>query len=291
MKKINLFCFGFGQVAKQFVKKILLENQMLELNTSTRKEKTSEVYNGLNFTKYKFDGRNIDEKIKKKIQSASHVLISIPPTSGEEVVVKYFKDILRETKCSWITYLSATSVYGNHQGEWVDENSETNPSNITGINRLKAEKIWLQLAKEFNLPLQIFRLSGIYSNQYNILKRLRNEKVQLIKKKNHFFSRIHLDDIANILFQSLNKFKPYEIYNISDDKPAPQEEVIKYGSKLLNINIPKITEINDLESEMLKNFFKDSKKVKNNKMKEFFNYKLKYPTYIEGLNYIFNNTI
>ena len=291
MKKINLFCFGFGQVAKQFVKKILLENQMLELNTSTRKEKTSEVYNGLNFAKYKFDGRNIDEKIKKKIQSASHVLISIPPTSGEEVVVKYFKEILRETKCSWITYLSATSVYGNHQGEWVDENSETNPSNITGINRLKAEKIWLQLAKEFNLPLQIFRLSGIYSNEHNILKRLRNEKVQLIKKKNHFFSRIHLDDIANILFQSLNKFKPYEIYNISDDKPAPQEEVIKYGSKLLNINIPKITEINDLESEMLKNFFRDSKKVKNNKMKEFFNYKLKYPTYIEGLNYIFNNTI
>ena len=100
-----------------------------------------------------------------------------------------------------------------------------------------------------------------------------------------------MDDIANILFQSLNKFKPYEIYNISDDKPAPQEEVIKYGSKLLNINIPKITEINDLESEMLKNFFKDSKKVKNNKMKEFFNYKLKHPTYIEGLNYIYDNII
>jgi len=42
---------------------------------------------------------------------------------------------------------------------------------------------------------------------------------------------------------------------------------------------------------MLKNFYKDSKKVDNKKMKKFFNHKLKYPTYVEGLNYIFNNII
>ena len=93
------------------------------------------------------------------------------------------------------------------------------------------------------------------------------------------------------IFKSLDNFKSKEIYNVSDDKPTSPEELILYGSKLLNIEKPKVVELSTIESEILKNFYKDSKKVNNKKMKEFFNYKLKYPTYIEGLNYIYNNTI
>ena len=89
----------------------------------------------------------------------------------------------------------------------------------------------------------------------------------------------------------MTQFKKDEVYNISDDKPASAEEVTMYGVKLLGVNKPKIIEINEIENEMLKNFYKDSKKVNNKKMKFFFNYKLKYPTYAEGLNYIFNNTV
>jgi nucleoside-diphosphate-sugar epimerase len=134
-------------------------------------------------------------------------------------------------------------------------------------------------------------LSGIYSSQYNILRRLKSGEAKIINKKNHFFSRIHVEDIANVLSSSLNNFKKKEIYNISDNQPASAEEVAMYGVKLLGINKPKTLEINEIESEMLKNFYKDSKKVDNKKMKEFFNHKLKYPTYVEGLNYIFNNAI
>ena len=83
------------------------------------------------------------------------------------------------------------------------------------------------------------------------------------------FSRIHLEDIANILFKSLNKFKKNEIYNISDDRPASQQEVASYGSKLLKIKLPKAIDAKDLDNKMLKNFYKDSKKVDNKKMKEF----------------------
>ena len=148
----------------------------------------------------------------------------------------------------------------------------------------------MKLAIKFDLPFQIFRLSGIYSNQYNILKRLKSGDAKIINKKNHFFSRIHVEDIANVLSSSLNNFKKKEIYNISDNQPASAEEVAMYGVKLLGIDKPKTIEINEIESEMLKNFYKDSKKVDNKKMKEFFNYKLKYSTYVEGLNNIFNNS-
>ncbi len=94
-----------------------------------------------------------------------------------------------------------------------------------------------------------------------------------------------------LLFKSIYNFRPNEIYNISDDKPSPSEEVTLYGVKLLNIDKPKIIELKDIESEMLKNFYKDSKKVSNKKMKSFFEYDLKFPSYIEGLNYIRNNLI
>ena len=147
------------------------------------------------------------------------------------------------------------------------------------------------LSQKNNLPLQNFRLSGIYSKQNKILKRLKSGHAKIIKKENHFFSRIHVEDIANILFKSLDNFKNNEIYNISDDKPASQFDVANYGARLLKLDLPKSVKLEELESEMLKNFYKDSKKVDNKKMKLFFNYNLKYPTYEEGLNNIFNNNI
>ena len=113
----------------------------------------------------------------------------------------------------------------------------------------------------------------------------------MINKKDHFFSRIHLEDISDILLKSLSKFKSGEIYNLSDDKPSSSEEVTLYGAKILNIHNLKKIEFNEIESEMLKNFYKDSKKVSNKKIKNFFNYNFKFPTYVEGLNHIRNNFI
>ena len=187
--------------------------------------------------------------------------------------------------------MSATSVYGNHDGAWVNEDSETKPTSTSGIKRLNAEDQWLKFSNENNLPLQIFRLSGIYSEENNILKRLISGQAKIIKKENHFFSRIHVEDIANILFYSMKKFKRNEIYNISDDKPAPQEEIASYGSKLLKVKSPKILELETLEEGMLKDFYKDSKKVDNKKVKNFFGYQFTYPTYKEGLDKIFNNIL
>jgi nucleoside-diphosphate-sugar epimerase len=291
MEKINIFCFGFGQVAKNFIRKINSENLTINLTTTSREISKKNNFNNINYENFQFSENFFDQKLIKNLKSSDHILVSIAPIKGEDIVIKNFQNIIEKSSIKWITYLSATSVYGNHNGDWVDENSKTNPTSKNGMDRLRAEKSWLNLADKKNLPLQIFRLSGIYSNQYNILTRLKLGEAKIINKKNHFFSRVHVEDIANILYNSLNHFKKKEIYNISDDKPASAEEVTMYGTKLLGVDKPKTIEINEIDSEMLKNFYKDSKKVDNKKMKEFFNYKLKYPTYIEGLNYIFNNSI
>ena len=290
MSKTKIFCFGFGQVAESFINKLINEKKDFDLSVTSRQETHQIEFNNIKINSYHFTDNKFDDSIKKKIEEADYILVSIPPIDGKDIVANYLDTNLEKIiNCKWITYLSATSVYGDHKGDWVNEDSATQPTSDNGISRLEAEKNWKSLSNKKNYPLQIFRLAGIYSNEFNILKRLKTGKVQIVDKKNHFFSRIHVEDIANILFKSLDNFENNEIYNICDDKPASQIEVAGYGAKLLKLDKPNSVKLESVESEMLRNFYKDSKKVDNKKMKKFFNYKLKYPTYVEGLNYIFNN--
>ena len=291
MEDINIFCFGFGQVAKNFIKKLNTEQYNINLSATSRSETSKKIFNGINYNSYLFNSEKFDQNLVVKLKEADHILVSIPPENQEDLVIKNFSKFIESSKVKWITYLSATSIYGDHNGEWVNENSKTNPISNNGIARLKAENEWVSLEKNKKIPVQIFRLSGIYSNEKNILIRLKSGGVKLINKKNHFFSRIHVDDISNILFKSLSKFKSGEIYNLSDDKPSTSEDVTLFGAKILNIeNIEKI-EVDQIKSEMLKNFYNESKKVSNKKMKSYFDYNLKFPSYIEGLNHIRCNFI
>ena len=284
----NIFCFGYGQVVKSFVKHLSKTNTKINLTYTSRMLENKKKDNSYKI--FKLDENSYDNEIINELYNSDFVIISIPPINGEDIVIKHFSEVFKKLKTKCITYLSATSVYGNHDGKWVNEESSTEPSSENGINRLKAEKNWISLCKNLNLPIQIFRLSGIYSSHNNILKRLKFGTAKIINKKNHFFSRIHVDDIANILIKSMSHFRSGEIFNISDDRPASNEEITLYAAGLMNIKIPERIDAENIENKMLKDFYKDSKKVSNKKMKIFFNYKLKFPSYIQGLKYIRDNS-
>jgi nucleoside-diphosphate-sugar epimerase len=290
-KKFKLFCFGFGQVARYFVKNLIKKNfnfTLVTTNTSeTELKKIADNY----YKSYYFDNVNYDKNLLKELNSSNKVLISIPPKKKNDLVLKVFDKNFKKNKFDWVTYLSSTSVYGNKEGEWVDENTIPTPSTERGVNRLKAEDCWIKYFKSYNLPVQIFRLSGIYSYESNVMKRLQMGKLKIINKKNHYFSRIHVEDIAEILTLSLKKFESGQIYNISDNYPCSNEEIANYAANLIKSLKPKVIKPEAIENNMLKEFYKDSKKVNNKKMKTFFNYDLKYPTYKEGLNMIINYKI
>ena len=292
MKKINIFCFGFGQVAKNFIYNLSKKYDVNLATTSRKKTQKKKIF-GINYNNYHFLDNNFDIEILSKIKNYDHILVSIPPKKGVDIVIKNFQKILGKIRINWITYLSATSVYGDHQGKWVNENSKLNPSTKNGKSRLNAEKKWIEFCSKKKIPFQIFRLSGIYSSERNIFERIKSGLQKVVNKPNHFFSRIHVEDIANILEITLKqrKIKSGEIYNLSDDYPCPNIEVVDYACNLMKISKPKIIQINEIKNEMLRNFYKDSKKVSNKKIKEVFSYKLKFPTYKEGLRNIFNHSI
>ena len=290
-KRFKLFFFGFGQVAKYFVNKLIQENYSFDLVTTNTKKTEKKTFNQLNFKSYYFFNNKFDQDLINELNNSNKILISIPPIEGHDIVLKTFHKVFTESKFDWITYLSATSIYGNANGEWVDENKNPNPTSSRGISRLNAEKAWLEYFKNYKIPLQIFRLSGIYSNENNVLQRLKLGTQNIIEKKNHYFSRIHVEDIAAILFVSLKKFSSGEVFNISDDYPSSNVELVKYAASLIKMPIPQSISVDQIQNEMLKDFYKDSKRVKNEKMKNFFGYNLKYPTFKEGLKFIKDHTI
>ena len=290
MKKMNVVCFGFGQVAKNFIKLLSSKKVDFKLTTTSRSKSAIKNFENIEYQNFLLDEKTFDKNLIEAIEKANFILVSIPPINSLDIVINNFEKKLSNKNKKWITYLSATSVYGNHDGEWVSEQSATNPTSINGVNRLKAEKSWINLFNKLSAPVQIFRLSGIYSKNFNILNRLRNGEARIIKKKNQFFSRIHVEDIAKILFHSIKNFKKGEIYNISDDKPASMEEVTRFAIKMLGCAEPETIQYTELPEGMLKNFYNDSKKVSNKKMKDYFKTKLKFPTFVEGLTYINNNS-
>jgi len=287
---VKLFCFGFGQVARYFVKKLSLEKKNFRLITTNTKKTLDLKFQNIKFKSYFFSNYAYDKKIISGLENATHILISIPPKNYKDLVLESFKKILyQQRKIKWIGYLSSTSVYGNHHGKYVSEDSILLTNTKVGINRIIAENEWLHLFKFYDLPVRVFRLSGIYSNETNVLERIIRNDLNILKFKDQYISRIHVEDIANIIFKSLKFSKSGEIYNVSDNKPSRYSDVVKYGCKLLNVSYKSLINKKNFKSSNVNVFFKDSKKVSNKKIMFNFKLKLKYPSYKEGLNSIFNN--
>ena len=290
-KKFKLFCFGFGQVAKQFVENLIKKKYNFDLVTTNTTETQTRKLNNKKYKSYYFLNGKFDKGLLADLDSSNKILISISPQNGTDIVLKEFGYKFKKNKFDWVTYLSATSVYGDKEGAWVDEKTKTTPTSSRGIERLKVENKWLKYYKDFKLPLQIFRLAGIYSSKNNIINRLKLGNAKIVEKENHYFSRIHVEDIAEILSLSFKKNKAGEIFNISDNYPCSNEEITEYAANLIKINLPKKIKVKDIKNRMLKDFYKDSKKVSNKKMKIFFDYDLKYPTFKEGLKSVGNNNV
>ena len=291
-KSINLVCFGFGLAAKYFVKELLRNKYKIKLITTSRSKSSNNKFLNINYKNFHLDNNKFDKKIIKYILNASHILVSIPPRNRKDLVIEnFYNEISLNKKIKWLAYLSSTSVYGNHNGKWVDERSKLLSNNDTGINRIVAENEWLKLNRHHLVPTRIFRLSGIYSPERNIFLRLAREQVRYVKKSNHFFSRIHVADIAQVLSKSLIYSKPGEIYNVADNMPCSYEKTIFYACSLMRIQNPPPVSLQSLNEGKMKNFYNDSKKVSNAKIKKDLKVKLNFPTYKEGFKEILNNIL
>ena len=217
------------------------------------------------------------------LDAATHLLISAAPTSDGDPVLNALQQEIakRANQFEWVGYLSTTGVYGDHQGDWVDENAPLTPATGRGIARVAAESAWREIQ---GLNLHIFRLAGIYGPGRGPFAKVRNGTARRIIKPGQVFSRTHVEDIAQILEASINRPNPGAAYNVCDNDPAPPEDVIAYAAELLGLPIPPAEDFETAEmTPMARSFYAESKKVRNDRIKEELGVVLKYPDYRAGL--------
>ena len=230
---------------------------------------------------------------KRIFDGVTHILSCIPPDkNGNDPVLSSLKNKLQSLSLEWVGYLSTTGVYGNTKGDWVSEIDEPNPFQKRSHKRLNCEKEWF----ESGLPVQIFRLPGIYGPGRSTFEAIKNKKIRVILKKNQVFSRIHVADIANAiiyLLQNKNSLKFYQVINIADDEPCSQIEVIQYCYDLLGLAMPKPILFEDAKeklSPIAQSFWIENRRVSNKLLCETLGYKLIYKNYKLGLKNCYLNS-
>ena len=275
MKK--LLIYGYGYTASYLAETLNTENYLII--GSSREEKK---FNSDN-KKVKFINNNQVNNCLLK-DDITHILVSVPPNDLGDIFIQNYRDIITKNKnIEWIGYLSATNVYGDHDGELVSESSQTKPKTKKGINRLVAEKQWLELISKFNLPIKIFRLAGIYGPNRNIKERLIKGLVKNIFKEGQFFSRIHVEDIANILNLSMNNITKNKIYNLADDFSCNLNVIIEYLCEKNSLIKPSQIDFDDMSLDYKKeSFFLENKRVDNSLVKKDLLKNFKYPSFKEG---------
>ena len=215
----------------------------------------------------------------------THILVSVPPDEqGDPVLDCHGGDLARMPGLGWLGYLSTTGVYGDRGGGWVDENSELRPSGERGRRRVEAEQGWLDLWRECDVPVHIFRLAAIYGPGRSPFEALRAGTARRIEKPGQVFSRIHVEDLASVLLASIGRPRPGAVYNVCDDEPAPPGEVVAHAARLLGVPPPPPVPFDQAGlSPMAKSFYDDNKRVLNALVKQELGVKLCYPDYHAGL--------
>ena len=284
----HLLIFGFGYTAHFLAKK--MQQIKSKVTATTRNNDALDSDCTFDCEVIHFSEKNIE----KALTTATHILVSTPPAHNiGDPVLNTVGHLLKKyiNNIRWVGYLSSTSVYGDHQGLWVDEFSKPKMLGEQGKLRFSAEIQWISFAQIHQLPLNIFRLAGIYGPQRNVLARLIAGKKDTIVKDGHFFSRIHVEDIVLAIAVAMQYPKPgVSIYNVADDEPTPGDVVDKYAASLLQL--PPLHEIAyeiAVLSPMAKEFYLHNKRISNAKLKKELDIQLTYPTYKEGLAHLLHN--
>ena len=284
---MKIIFFGAGYCSKYIIKNLSKKTEIICTHNQEIKKESFD-------SKFNLKRLKLSDFIKKKniyLENTTHILNSIPPNKNGDLILQKVtkKELKKLPSLVWLGYFSSTSVYGNHDGKWVDELSLTNPTTSRGSLRLNAELQYLELLKN-NIPIHIFRLPGIYGLGRSQFEKIKSKNYFAVKKNNHFFSRIHVEDIANAITKSFKNPTPGEIFNITDDYPCESLKPLKFACKLMKIKLPEIIEINDQRvNQMTKSFYLDNKRVSNKKIKKILNWTPKYRNYKLGLKKIFEN--
>lgn len=280
MTQPHLFSFGHGYSAQALARRLL--PQGWAITGTTRSANKAQEFDSAGVAPLVLG----QDPILPRLSQATHLLISAAPGPDGDPMLHHYREALVEAAphLKWVGYLSTTGVYGDHGGDWVTEETALTPATKRGIARVEAEAAWQSFTRDLGLNLSIFRLAGIYGPGRGPFAKVRSGKARRIIKPGQIFSRIHVEDIAQVVEAAIHRPELSGIYNVCDDLPVPPQDVIGYAAELLGLPLPPEEDFATADmTPMARSFYAESKKVSNEKMKRDLSVNLIYPDYKTGL--------
>jgi nucleoside-diphosphate-sugar epimerase len=274
---MKLLVFGLGFSARHVAQRLQIAGAHVTATVRSRAKADGLAQAGI--TARVFSPDHVDAQIADDIAASDAILISVPPgESGDPVLASFAAPIAAAPNLRWVGYLSTVGVYGDHAGNWVDETTPPTPGNGRSRLRTTTEQAWLALGAH------VFRLSGIYGPGRNQLVQLASGTARRIVKPGQIFNRIHVADIAAVIEASLARPRPDGIYNVTDNEPAPPQDVVAFAARLCGLEPPAEIPFERAElSPMARSFYSENRRVRNALIREELGVTLSYPTYREGL--------
>jgi nucleoside-diphosphate-sugar epimerase len=275
---MNLLVFGLGYSAQVLIR----SRAWTRVAGTVRTRDKAGLMRAEGVAAYSLDE---EASLADEITQADAILISTPPAEGGDPTYLQFGETIAAARAgTWLGYLSTTGVYGDQAGGWVDETVPPEPRSARSARRVEAERLWLELGERAGLNVAIFRLSGIYGPGRNALVALARGTAQRIVKPGQVSNRIHVEDIAQVLSASIDRPRPAAIYNVSDNEPAPPQDIIAFAAQLAGIPVPADIPIAQADlSPMSQSFYAENKRIANRLIREELGVRLRYPSYREGL--------
>jgi len=284
MTEPRLFVFGLGYTARVFADALKAEGWRVAATCRNEDKRAALEAEGIEA--FLFDRDHPLADPKAALEGATHLLISVPPDEkGDPVLDQHGMDLADLRMLEWGGYLSTTGVYGDTKGEWVGEAAWLRPTGDRQKRRVEAERGWLNLYRQYGVPMHLFRLAGIYGPGRSALDNVRDGSAKRVDKPGQVFSRVHVEDIAATLRASLAQPTLGAVYNVADDLPTPSHEVVEYACTLLGVEPPPLVPFEKADlSPMAASFYADCRRVKNDRIKRQLGVVLKYPDYRAGLD-------
>ena len=271
---MNLLIFGYGYSSHAFVARY--GDIFSTIHATTRSADKFAQMDGVKPVLF--------TAAEEALAQADVILVSAPPDAESDPVLRHYADAFETAPAQRIIYLSTVGVYGDHQGAWVDEDTPCVPVAERSHARLSAEQAWSECAADMGAELDILRLSGIYGPQRNALANLREGTARRIIKPGQVFNRIHVADIADAIAACIARGQPGRIYNVTDDEPAPPQDVVTCAAKIMGVEPPPEVAFADaMMSHMARSFYSECKRVSNARIKQSLGWQLVHPTYEQAL--------
>lgn len=275
---MRLFVFGAGYSGKAIAARMAPEAKWAG-GTTRSPEKFSELESA-GLTPFVFDGESLSQELSAALAGVTHLVQSVRPDAHGDPVLALAgqKMAALMPNLEWVCYLSTVGVYGNHDGAWIDEDTPCEPLSDRSRWRLEAENQWLEFSEKSAIPVAVLRLSGIYGPGRNTFEKIKNGTARRLVKPGQVFNRIHVADIAGATAHLAAKGLG-GLWNVTDDKPAPPQDIVLYASQLMGVEPPPETPFETAElSPMARSFYGDNKRVSNQRLKAS-GYKFAFPDY------------